>query len=71
MINKRHQTEKMSYGMVPFIGNPRTSKLWGQKADQLVPGSGGERKALIRKGHKGILGGILEMFYIIISLVLM
>lgn len=42
--------------MVPFIGNPRTSKLCGQKAHQLVPGSGGERKALIRKGHKGTLG---------------
>lgn len=42
--------------MVPFIGNPRTSKLWGQKADQLVPGSRGEKKALIRKGHKSTLG---------------
>lgn len=57
MLNEDHQTEKATYCMVSFIGNSRKTKLYGQKADQLLLGSGGERKTLTRKGHNGTFWG--------------
>lgn len=55
--------------MVPLTGNPGPGKLDEQKADQLLPGSLGERKALIGKGHRAFWR-VMEVFSVIISLVL-
>lgn len=71
MVNDWHQIERTAYCMVPFTGNPRTGKLYEQKADQIscCQGLGVRGSHSLERGTK-VFWEAMEIFSIIISLVL-
>ena len=55
MPSEKSQTQKATYYMVPFACCSGKAKLWGQKSDQRLPGTGvGGRGLTIEREHFGM-----------------